>query len=91
MNTFSAAQDGLVWSFHLTLVTQGVFALYCYRDIWPLMTFTLPPADTYATLWAQVSILAFVAVVEPLFEPYPYIPVDPKVRAAPHLMALLMI
>ncbi|KAF7797042.1 hypothetical protein EIP86_008234 [Pleurotus ostreatoroseus] len=72
-------QGGLKWSAHLTLVTFAVFVLYCYRDIWPLMTFTLRPADEAEgdILWAKIALVFFVSSVGPLFEPYPYIPVDP--------------
>lgn len=46
------------------------------------MTFTLRPADEAEgdVLWAKVALVFFVSSVEPLFEPYPYIPVDPEVR-----------
>lgn len=74
----------MLYSFHLTLVTFAVCVLYCYRDIWPLMTFTLRPADEAEgdILWAKIALLIFVSTVEPLFEPYPYIPVDPTVMKA---------
>ncbi|PSR81333.1 hypothetical protein PHLCEN_2v6412 [Hermanssonia centrifuga] len=67
-------------SLHLTLVTFTLFAVYAYRDIWPLMTFTLEPADKAegSILWVKVAFVAFVGAVEPMFEPYVYIPVDPQ-------------
>ncbi|KAJ3558885.1 hypothetical protein NM688_g664 [Phlebia brevispora] len=69
-----------VYSFHLTVVTFAVSALYCYRDIWPLMTFTLQPIDEAegAILWVKIGLMIFVSTVEPLLEPYTYIPVDMK-------------
>ncbi|PSR73260.1 hypothetical protein PHLCEN_2v10875 [Hermanssonia centrifuga] len=68
-------------SLHLTLVTFTLFAVYTYRDIWPLMTFTLEVADKDegSILWVKIALVAFTGVVEPMFEPYPYIPVDHKV------------
>ena len=71
---FQSARFGIVFSRHLTLVTFTVLAVYLYRDIWPLMTFTLQPADSAEgiLLWVKIALLAFVGVVEPLFEPFPY-------------------
>ena len=66
------------------MVTVAVLAVYAYRDVWPLMTFTLHPIDSAEgdLLWAKVAVAAFVALL-PLFEPYPYIPYDPAVRDFP--------
>ncbi|KAI0685987.1 hypothetical protein BC835DRAFT_1420713 [Cytidiella melzeri] len=77
-NALTPVRTSRTFSFHLSVVSLVVFALYAYRDIWPLMTFTLRPADEAEgrVLWVKVA-LATLAVVLPLFEPYPYIPVDP--------------
>ncbi|KAI0801943.1 hypothetical protein BC629DRAFT_1591605 [Irpex lacteus] len=80
LNAFTTVKLSTTVSFHLSLVSLATFAVYVYRDIWPLMTFTLHPADEAEgnILWAKV-VLAFLAgVVLPGFEPYPYIPVDPS-------------
>ena len=68
-------------SLHLTAVTLAVTVLYAYRDVWPLMTISLPCADEEegAIMWVKVSLMVFVSVVTPLCEPFPYVPVDPKV------------
>lgn len=73
-----------MFSLHLSLVTFTILAVYAYRDIWPLMTFTLQPKDGAEgdLLWAKVALLAFVGVFLPLFEPYPYVPYDPAVSPA---------
>jgi predicted membrane channel-forming protein YqfA (hemolysin III family) len=49
-----------------------------YRDIYPLATFTQAPRDLSDgwILWAEIIILALVAVLLPLVEPRQYIPVD---------------
>ena len=62
------------------MISLAACVLYAYRDIWPLMTFTLRPADEAegAFLWAKVALLLFIGVVVPMCEPYPYIPVDAK-------------
>ena len=74
---------------HLCIVTLTVGALYVYRDLWPIMTYTLHPADGHEgkLLWAKVVLAAFAGIIEPIFEPYPYIPYDPKV-SAPYAMQL---
>jgi hypothetical protein len=71
-----------VTSFHLSSLMLGVFAVYAYRNIWPLLTFTLSPADAYegALLWVKIGLLAFAAIVVPLLVPRQYIPIDPNVR-----------
>lgn len=81
LNAFFPAQKGLVFSSHLSLVTFALLALYAYRNIWPLMTFTLEPIDSAEgnILWAKLILLAFVGALEPLLEPYPYIPYDATV------------
>lgn len=45
------------------------------------MTFTLRPADEAEgqVLWAKVALVGLAGFVLPIFEPYPYIPVDPLV------------
>lgn len=57
------------------------FAVYAFRDIWPLATFTLTPEDGAAGwfTWSRVIISSFVAVWLPLITPRDYIPVDPNV------------
>lgn len=81
LNVFASAKTGLICSFHLTVVTLSVCGVYAYRDVWPLMTFPLRPVDEAegGILWAKVALVMFISLVEPAFEPYPYIPVDPKV------------
>ncbi|EIM92492.1 uncharacterized protein STEHIDRAFT_127305 [Stereum hirsutum FP-91666 SS1] len=65
---------------HLLVVLFATFLVLAYRNIWPLLTFTLQPADLRqgALLWAHLSLLAFAAVVIPLAVPRPYVPLDPK-------------
>ncbi|KAH9939278.1 uncharacterized protein BXZ73DRAFT_99482 [Epithele typhae] len=65
---------------HLVFVLGVVWFVYAYRDLWPLATFTLAPADALegALLWAKVGVLSFAAVFVPLFIPHQYVPVDPK-------------
>ncbi len=66
---------------HAATVLLVTWAVYIYRDVWPLATFTLQPADAAegAFLWAKVGVLTFAAVLIPLAVPRQYIPVDPKV------------
>lgn len=80
LNIFSSGKQSLVYSFHLSLVSGAILAIYVYRDVWPLMTFVLTPKDgSGGLLWAKVALAIFAGVFEPLFEPYPYVPYDPAV------------
>ncbi|KAI0918361.1 hypothetical protein AcV5_002367 [Taiwanofungus camphoratus] len=65
---------------HLALVLFLSWAVYVYRDIWPLATFTLAPVDAAegGILWAKIGLLTAAAVVVPLCMPRQYIPLDPK-------------
>ncbi|KAI1795060.1 hypothetical protein LXA43DRAFT_1080347 [Ganoderma leucocontextum] len=65
---------------HSVIVLLVTWVVYVYRDLWPLATFTLQPADASegAFLWAKVGMLTFAAVLIPLAVPRQYIPVDPK-------------
>ncbi|EKM56938.1 uncharacterized protein PHACADRAFT_208107 [Phanerochaete carnosa HHB-10118-sp] len=76
LNVFSAAKRGLAYSLHLSLVTFAILAVYAYRDVWPLMTFALQPKDGHegVFLWTKLALAAFVGAIEPMFEPYPYVP-----------------
>lgn len=68
---------------HLALILFVPWAVYVYRDVFPLMTFTLSPVDGAdgALFWSKFAVLTFVAVVVPLLIPRQYIPIDPKVSA----------
>jgi hypothetical protein len=70
-------------SFHATWSSLTIFAVYCYRDIWPLVTSVFVPADGGEgwLLWAKVAFAGVAAIIVPVCEPFPYIPLDPKVRA----------
>ena len=67
---------------HLSWVLVFVWCAYIYRDIWPLATIDLVPADADEGpfLWAKLALLTISAVVVPIFVPREYVPVDPKVR-----------
>src|SRR5882762_5199233 len=71
-----------VTSFHLSSLLLVTFSIYAYRDIWPLLTFTLSPADAGegTLLWVKLGLLALAAVLIPLAIPRQYTPVNPKVR-----------
>ena len=54
--------------------------VFTYRDVWPLATFTLRPADggEGGILWAKYSLLTIAGVAIPLLVPRQYTPADPK-------------
>ncbi|KAI0775463.1 hypothetical protein BC629DRAFT_1595092 [Irpex lacteus] len=78
-NAFTTVQQSRIASFHLSLLSFTTFAVYAYRDLWPLLTFTLRPADEAEgkLLWIKVTLALLAGIVLPALEPYPYIPVDP--------------
>ncbi|OWT36272.1 ATP-binding cassette transporter [Cryptococcus neoformans] len=69
---------------HLDSLLLLAFAVYAYRDIWPLFTFNLDPADINTPVtWARVAILTVSAVLIPLVRPRTYVPVDPQHPSPP--------
>ncbi|KAJ4476620.1 hypothetical protein J3R30DRAFT_3759412 [Lentinula aciculospora] len=64
---------------HLNTTLLAALCVYLYRDVYPLITFTLKPKDISegGILWAKVAVLAITSVVIPLAIPRPYVPVDP--------------
>ncbi|KAH9077606.1 hypothetical protein EDB83DRAFT_2285647 [Lactarius deliciosus] len=69
-----------VTSLHLSSLLLVTFLVYAYRDIWPLLTFVLSPADEREgiLLWLKLGLLAFAAVVIPLVIPRQYVPINPR-------------
>jgi hypothetical protein len=67
---------------HLVWVLFGTWAVYSYRDIYPLGTFTLEPLDLHEgwLMWTKFAVLTLAAAVIPSFVPTQYVPFDPKVR-----------
>ncbi|KAJ3718421.1 hypothetical protein C8R42DRAFT_723772 [Lentinula raphanica] len=65
---------------HMNTVLLAAFCVYLYRDVYPLITFTLKPKDLSegGILWAKIVDLAIISIVIPLVIPRPYVPVDPK-------------
>ncbi|KAL6299635.1 multidrug resistance-associated ABC transporter [Sparassis latifolia] len=63
---------------HLATVLLTTWAVFVYRDVWPLATYTLTPADVAEgrILWAKFSVLTLGAVAVPLLMPRQYTPVD---------------
>ncbi|CCL99480.1 uncharacterized protein FIBRA_01498 [Fibroporia radiculosa] len=70
----------VIASRHLNAVLLTAWVVYMYRDVWPLVTFTLIPMDAVEgrILWAKVVTLTFGAVIVPLLVPRRYVPVNPK-------------
>lgn len=66
---------------HLATLLFAMFAVFAYRDLWPLITFNKHPKDISegALLWAKVAVLFLTSVVFPLVSPRQYIPIDPAV------------
>ncbi|KIP03407.1 hypothetical protein PHLGIDRAFT_242940 [Phlebiopsis gigantea 11061_1 CR5-6] len=79
LNAFTPVKKNLEFSWHASLVSFALLAVYAYRDIWPLMTYTLEPKDGAegSFLWVKFALTAVVGFLLPVFEPYPYVPYDP--------------
>ncbi|PPQ77068.1 hypothetical protein CVT25_014881 [Psilocybe cyanescens] len=69
--------------FHVA-VLLSILGVYAYRDIWPLSTYALQPADKAEgnILWVKIALLTVTAVIIPIFIPHPYVPVDPKIPSS---------
>ncbi|KZV64708.1 P-loop containing nucleoside triphosphate hydrolase protein [Peniophora sp. CONT] len=65
---------------HLILILLASFAVYAYRDLWPLMTYVLSPADRQegALLWVKLALVTYAGVLIPLTIPRAYVPLDPE-------------
>ncbi|KAJ8594874.1 hypothetical protein M405DRAFT_929881 [Rhizopogon salebrosus TDB-379] len=64
---------------HLATLLLAIFAVFAYRDLWPLITFHQHPKELKegTLLWAKVVVLFLTSVVFPLVSPRQYIPIDP--------------
>ncbi|KAJ3543408.1 hypothetical protein NM688_g5857 [Phlebia brevispora] len=80
LNVFASRSVSRAASMHLTWVSSATFLTYTYRDLWPLMTFTLRPLDEAEgiLLWIKIALSSIIAVIIPLLEPYPYVPANPE-------------
>lgn len=75
-----AVPKARVVSGYTTLITITLFFVYAYRDVWPLMTYTLRLEDSDDwKLWTKLGLAGISGILIPLIEPTPYIPVNPEV------------
>ncbi|KAJ6535432.1 hypothetical protein B0H19DRAFT_1079915 [Mycena capillaripes] len=65
---------------HVTIILNAQTALYVYRDVYPLATYTKVPMDGEqgTLLWVKIALLFVAAIIVPLTIPRIYIPVDPS-------------
>ncbi|KAJ8084402.1 hypothetical protein PM082_003171 [Marasmius tenuissimus] len=70
---------------HFNFVLFTTFAVYFYRDIYPLATYEKESKDAPEgrILWLKLALLGLVAVVIPLFVPREYVPIDAKNPSTP--------
>jgi len=63
---------------HVNFLLFVTFAVYAYRDLLPLGTFTLTPEDLSEGwfLWVKVGLLSVTGILIPLLVPRPYIPMS---------------
>ncbi len=74
---------------HLSLL--AVFGVYAYRDLYPLITTSLSPIDTFTLpaylVWSRISLLSIASILLPFFKPNHFIPVDDYTPAHPEEIA----
>jgi hypothetical protein len=65
--------DARTQSTHSTFVLLAILVPFVYRDVWPLLTYNLRPADQAegSILWWKIALLAVAAIGLPVLEPYP--------------------
>ena len=78
---------------HLNTILFAEFAIYFYRDVVPLGTFTLAPLDGNEgnILWAFIAVLGFTSIIIPLGIPSRYLPYDPSVCPSPEFIIYTLI
>lgn len=66
---------------HLSLLLIFTLGIYIYRDLYPLVTFTLMPKDGAegTLLWTKIFVLVVTGIFVPVAMPRQYVPFDPKV------------
>ncbi|KAK7029004.1 hypothetical protein VNI00_014714 [Paramarasmius palmivorus] len=64
-------KDSTLVALHRNIVLLVTLAVYSYRDVYPLLTYTKEPMDRAdgPLLWVKIGLLVLVAVVIPLFTP----------------------
>ncbi|RPD55459.1 P-loop containing nucleoside triphosphate hydrolase protein [Lentinus tigrinus ALCF2SS1-7] len=65
---------------HTSSLLFLLWSIYLYRNVWPLATVNLVPADKGEglLLWAKITLLSLTGFVVPIVIPKKYIPVNPK-------------
>ncbi|KAF5345715.1 hypothetical protein D9758_013070 [Tetrapyrgos nigripes] len=64
---------------HVNTVHLVAFAVFAYRDLYPLTTFTETPRDAAegSLLWVKIALLTLVVIVIPVAIPRQYVPYNP--------------
>lgn len=66
---------------HVSAVLTISATVIFVRDVLPLLTYTMSPADHSGLVWALFAVLVLTGVLLPLFTPRVYKPCDPTVRS----------
>ncbi|KAJ7576855.1 multidrug resistance-associated ABC transporter [Mycena floridula] len=71
---------------HVNLVLGAELAVFTYRDVFPLATFTKVPMDLDqgSLIWVKIGLLFVTAVMAPLLAPRVYVPLDPMDPITPN-------
>ncbi|KAJ1309715.1 hypothetical protein OPQ81_006480 [Rhizoctonia solani] len=65
---------------HLVVLLLIALGVYAWRDLVPLATYDLHPADSAGgwLTWSRIGVLTFASAIVPLCIPRVYVPLDPK-------------
>ncbi|KEP45171.1 ABC transporter, partial [Rhizoctonia solani 123E] len=65
---------------HLVILLLVAIGVYAWRDLVPLATYHLHPADAAGEwlTWSRIGVLTFASLIVPLCIPRVYVPLDPK-------------
>lgn len=68
-------------SAHLAGTLFVTLVVFVYRDVWPLCTYPLAPADEAGIqLWTKIALLLVAGFIVPMATPRRYVPQDPEVE-----------
>ncbi|QRW00045.1 ABC transporter transmembrane region [Ceratobasidium sp. AG-Ba] len=75
-----------VANFHLVILLLIAIGVYVWRDLIPLATYSLHPADADGgwQIWSRIAVLSFAGGVIPLCIPRQYVPIDPSHPSVPN-------
>ncbi|KAH9918376.1 P-loop containing nucleoside triphosphate hydrolase protein [Epithele typhae] len=91
LSAFGTASTSFRAYAHSSWMLACIWGAYMYRDVWPLATVELSPADAAegALMWIKIALLSVAGIFVPAFSPRKFHPRNPKddLVAAPEQVA----